>query len=179
MHYVIDGYNLLHHVGRLQTKRSANLEAARLHLLQLLQNRFATEPAVQVTVVFDAQRAPADAPKQESYLGIAVHFTRYEEADDLIETIIRKVSTPQQLTIVSNDRRLKEAARRRNCPVVECVEFWEMLLHKPRGQAKPAVQESERPVPSREEVDEWVKEFADLENDPGYRELFGDDTLGE
>jgi uncharacterized protein len=178
MHYLIDGYNLLHHVGRLQAKRSANLEAARVHLLQLLHSRFGKE-AVQVTVVFDAQRAPADVPKQESYLGIAVHFTRYEEADDLIEAIIRKVSTPLQLTVVSNDRRIKDAARRRSCPVVECVEFWETLLHKPKAETNPVAPESERPVQSREEVDEWVREFGDLEDDPGYRELFGNDMMEE
>jgi predicted RNA-binding protein with PIN domain len=179
MHYLIDGYNLLHHVGRLPSKRAANLELARVHLLQLLHSRFSSE-AAQVTVVFDAQRAPPNVPKQDSYLGISVHFTRYEEADDLIETIIRKVATPLQLTVVSNDRRIKEAARRRNCPVVECVEFWEMLLHKPKAQPAPAAaSESERPVQSREEVDEWVREFGDLEDDPGYRELFGDEMMEE
>src|SRR5262249_37811832 len=113
------------------------------------------------------------------YLGIAVHFTRYEEADDLIEAIIRRVATPLQLTVVSNDRRIKEAARRRNCPVVECVEFWEMLLHKPKAQPIPAPAENERPTPSREEVAEWLKEFGDLEDDPGYRELFGDEMMEE
>ena len=56
MHYLIDGYNLLHHVGRLQGNRSANLQAARLDLLQLLLSHFGSE-ASSVTVVFDAQRA--------------------------------------------------------------------------------------------------------------------------
>ena len=51
----------------------------------------------------------------------------------------------------------------------------------PRTKAAPTpvVPESERPVQSREEVDEWVKEFGDLEDDPGYRELFGDEMMEE
>lgn len=178
MHYLIDGYNLLHHAGRLLAKRSANLEAARLDLLRLLHGRFGKEP-VKVTAVFDARHAPANVPQQEDYFGIEVRFTRFEEADDLIEAIIRKVATPAQLTIVSNDRRIKEAARRRRCPVMECVEFWETLLHRPRDEMKPAAPDSERPAMTRGEVDAWVREFGGLEDDPGYRELFGGDMLEE
>src|SRR2546423_14870289 len=88
MHYLIDGYNLLHHAGRLLTKRGANLEAARLDLLRLLHGRFGKEP-VKVTTVFDARHAPPNVPAQEDYFGIEVRFTRFEEADDLIEAIIR------------------------------------------------------------------------------------------
>ena len=175
MHYLIDGYNLLHHAGRLLGKRHANLEAARLDLLRLLHGRFG-KSADRITAVFDARRAPGNVPDAEDYFGIEVRFTRFEEADDLIESIIRKVSNPQQLSIVSNDRRIKEAARRRSCAVVECVEFWELLLARPKDEPKRAVPESERPAMTSQEIDDWVKEFGDLEADPGYRELFGDMT---
>jgi hypothetical protein len=163
MHYLIDGYNLLHHVGRLPAGRVANLEPARIDLLRLLQTRFKNEPG-QVTVVFDAQGAPPRVPEQQQYLGIEVRFTLREEADDLIEAIIRRVAAPQQLTIVTNDRRIKEAARRRRCPVIECVAFWESLTQKPKPRPEP-VPEEERPAMTHEDVDEWLREFGDMEDD--------------
>jgi predicted RNA-binding protein with PIN domain len=172
MRYLIDGYNLLHHVGRLQPGRG-NLGAARLDLLRLLHQRFKDE-AVQVTVVFDARKSPPAVKDQEDYHGIEVRFTRYEEADDLIESVIRSVSAPQLLTVVSNDRRIKEAARRRRCGEMECVEFWATLIEKPRpARAAPAA-EPERPPQSGAEVEHWVKEFGDLDGDAGFKELFDD-----
>src|SRR5262245_12645208 len=108
MHYLIDGYNLLHHVGRLQAGRG-NLEAARLDLLRLLQSRFADQPD-EVTVVFDARKAPPGIKDQQDFHGIEVRFTRGEEADDLIEELIRTTAAPPQLTVISNDRRIKDAA---------------------------------------------------------------------
>src|SRR5262245_53466028 len=177
MHYLIDGYNLLHHVGRLQSKVPANLELARADLLRLLADHFANR-ADQVTVVFDAQRAPPTAQDRDEYRGIQVRFTRYEEADDLIEALLRKAQVPQQVTVVSNDRRIREAARRRRCPVIECVEFWESLLQQPRPgrEQRPA---PERPDPSGDEVQDWVETFGELERDPGFRELFDPPQRGE
>jgi predicted RNA-binding protein with PIN domain len=178
MHYLIDGYNLLHQVGRLQGKRTANLEQARLDLLQLLVARFGSE-APPVTVVFDARRAVGSGRERQDHAGIEVRFTRLEEADDLIEELIRKAAAPEQLTVVSNDRRIKEAARRRRCPVIECVEFWASLTEKPHPAGPGPPREPERPALSAEEIAAWQKEFGDLDTDAGFKELFGPDFEGE
>src|SRR5436190_7072484 len=100
MHYLIDGYNLLHHSGRLLGKRPANLELARLDLLRLLVTHFGSA-ASSVTVVFDARRATGPVRERQDHAGIEVCFTRFEEADDLIEEMIRKAAAPGQLTVVS------------------------------------------------------------------------------
>ena len=60
MHYLIDGYNLLHALGRLQTR--TGLEKARLRLLSRLHTAFGNE-SVHVTVVFDAAHPPPGATK--------------------------------------------------------------------------------------------------------------------
>src|SRR6266567_621411 len=118
MQYLIDGYNLLHQVGLLSGRVGpAKLEKARLALLGHLSGRLGAE-AAKVTVVFDALRAPPGAADALEYQGIRVFFTRCEEADDLIEEFIRSASAPKTLTVVSNDRRIRDAARRRRCPVV-------------------------------------------------------------
>lgn len=175
MRYVIDGYNLLHHVGRLQAGRNANLNEARLDLLRLLQLRYSGTPD-QVTVVFDARGASGPVKAMEDYHGIEVRYTRSEEADDVIEAVIRGESAPQRLTVVSNDRRLKEAARRKGCPVAECVEFWESLEKKAAPTPSPAPPKDDTGL-SPEEVAKWQKAFGDLDRDPRYKDVLGGDNF--
>lgn len=174
MDYLIDGYNLLHHVGLLLNRAVApgQLEKARLALLTLLAGRLARNPTDSITVVFDASQAPRGVDNTLEHEGVRVHFAHSEQADDLIETLIRQAATPQHLTVVSNDRRLRDAARRRRCVVMECVDYWEgtqapaPLL--PRGDGQDGKPEGL----SAAEVEEWRRQFGDLDDDPGFRELY-------
>jgi hypothetical protein len=171
MHYLIDGYNLLHHVGLLHGRVGpAGLEKARRALFGHLRGRFGAG-ADAVTVVFDARRAPPTAADALDFDGIQVLFSRSEEADDVIERLIRLAAAPRLLSVVSNDRRLRDAARRRKCPVVECVDFWAELAERPRPGAADAA-EPKRDAVSRGEAQHWLGEFADLADDPGFKELF-------
>ncbi len=172
MQYLIDGYNLLHQVGLLSGRVGpAKLDKARRALLGHLSGRLGDE-AANVTVVFDALRAPPGADEVLEYQGIRVLFSRREEADDLIEELIRRAAAPKLLTVVSNDHRIRDAARRRHCPVAECVDFWTTLRQR-KPEAEPVVEgESKRERVSRGEAEEWAKEFADLADDPGFKELF-------
>ena len=43
----------------------------------------------------------------------------------MIEALIRQRFGAAHLTVVSDDRRLKEAARRRHCPSLGCLDFLE------------------------------------------------------
>ena len=176
MHYLIDGYNLLHHVGLLAGRAGpSGLAKARLALLGHLSGRLG-EHAVDVTVVFDARRAPPTAADTLDYQGIQVLFARREEADDLIEELIRRAAVPKLLTIVSNDHRLRDAARHRGCPVAECVEFWEALGRRPKERPeKPDAPEGKRDSVSGSEMQQWLAEFGDLDDDAGFKELFGPD----
>src|SRR5690242_13106530 len=119
MPVLIDGYNLLYALGWVRGRRGgpAALEKARRHLLGLLSGAYGAEAAT-VTVVFDAAKAPAGVADSEIYQGVHVRYAvRHEQADDLIEEVIRQDSAPRQLTVVSDDHRLQRAARRRRCVV--------------------------------------------------------------
>jgi predicted RNA-binding protein with PIN domain len=171
MHYLIDGYNLLFCVGQLTPNRPANLEPVRTELLRMLQTRFPAggDP---VTVVFDARRAPPTVKERNEYHGIEVLVTRDEEADDLIERVIKQAASPKRLGVVSDDHRLIRAARRRGCATIETAAFYEMLLTPaPAKRPRPAA-DPERPSLSADEVQVWMKEFGELEQDAGFRELF-------
>ncbi len=173
--YLIDGYNLVYAMGLLEGKVAppGRLEQARLRLLSLLHHTFGGD-GPHVTVVFDAAGALRWADGNQHFHAIEVQFAvRQDEADDLIEELIRKSSTPKQLTVVSDDHRVQRAASRRQCVAQGCGEFLEELerLQRRRRQRPPEAPEK-RDGLSDAETQRWLKEFGDIETDPQFRKLF-------
>jgi hypothetical protein len=164
MRYVIDGYNLLFALGLAQARMGPHgLEKARLALL----GRLAASGQAAVTVVFDAGQAPPGAPAEQDHQGVHVLFALGREADDLIEELIGRDSAPRGLTVVSDDHRVQQAARRRHCPVLGCLDFIERLG---RPAAPPAEEAPAKPSGiSRAEAQHWLREFEELARDPKIR----------
>src|SRR5262245_61297311 len=135
MTYLVDGYNLMYALGVLSRQTPpGELAAARAEFLAWLGKRLG-DGAGDVTVVFDARRVPGRAPKEEPAHGLQVVFALRQEADDLIEDLIRRASAPKLLTAVSNDHRIRQAARRRGCGDWDCARFLDWL--DGRGAAPP------------------------------------------
>src|SRR5262249_1221140 len=149
-----------------------SLAKARLRLLGLLHEACGDD-AAEVTVVFDAANAPRGAASEQDYQGLHVVFAvGRDEADDLIEDMIRKAATPRRLPVVSADHRLQQAGRRRNCAVLGCMEFLDHLEQRRRPQ-RPLPQSTEKNErPTEKETRHWLAEFADLADDPDVKELF-------
>jgi predicted RNA-binding protein with PIN domain len=179
MPYLIDGYNLLHAMGVLRGRVGPHgLEKARQRLLGLLQGALGAE-ASNVTVIFDAAGAPAGAQDEQDYHGIHVRFAVHEEqADDLIEDLIQHDSAPKQLTVVSDDHRLQEAARRRQCRVLACLDFLDELDRTRRAHKAKSASEPEKQSSSKDK-ERWLRAFADLDHEPEMKELFGPFDLGD
>src|SRR5262249_41112782 len=163
--YLIDGYNLLFaYLGTPPSRKLTKaLERGRRRLLELVRQGH-DDPA-SVTVVFDASHAPARAPAEFDYHGIHVTFAVDDErADDLIEATIRRAPAPRQLTVVTDDRHIQQAARRRHCTVRGCAAYLEGLERRharPRQEAKHSSAKPEEV--SAEDAQRWLGEFADLE----------------
>jgi hypothetical protein len=170
--YLIDGYNLMYAMGILPRPMGPKgLERARLAFLGFVKGAHGAE-ADRVTVVFDARRAPPDVPTVAHHQGVEVRFAvREGEADELIERLIAEASAPRRLTVVSDDHRIQQAARRRRCPVLGCEEY---LSRREKRRRRPASrpEADAKPGPSREETRHWCAEFADLADDPDAKELF-------
>lgn len=186
MLYLIDGYNLLYALGVVRKRmRSDGLEKARQNLLGVLHGSFGTE-SDHVTVVFDAAKPPPGVPAETTYQGIQVRFAiGMAAADDLIEVLIRKASTPRHLTVVSDDHRIQKAARRRHCVVNGCGDFLQEIEERRKPPPAPPKEQPAKPSSlSREETQHWLKEFADLADDPAMKELqdppeFFEEDLGD
>jgi predicted RNA-binding protein with PIN domain len=172
MLYLIDGYNLLHAMGLVERRRGREgLHKARENLLHMLHASFGSESA-NVTVVFDAAKPRRGAPAEMEYHGIHVCFAiGMEQADDLIEVLIRKASTPRHLTVVSDDRRLQKAARRHHCLVNGCGDLLDELERRRQPPPGPQQEQGKPTGLSPDETQHWLTEFADLAGDPALREL--------
>jgi uncharacterized protein len=171
--YVIDGYNLLHAMGVLGGRAGPHgLEKARGQLVGLLRGGFG-EQAGAVTVVFDAAKAPPGMHAELDDRGVHVLFaTHHQQADDLIEELVKESSAPKTLEVVSDDHRIQQSAKRRGCKVRGCEEFLAWLHRHRREKGKPAERPEKKNKLSKEDVDSWLAEFADVERDPRLKKAF-------
>jgi predicted RNA-binding protein with PIN domain len=172
MRWLIDGYNVMHAGGRLPSKLSRQgFRHARRRFLDELAAALGQHLARELTVVFDASVPPGDFLLEANHRGIGVVFALGDEnADARIEQMIVKHSNPKTLTVVSSDRRIRQAAARRRARSLSADEFW-VIVDKfkerkpgnppgePRNQSTAVGQE--RPT-TPEESAFWLEAFGNV-----------------
>ncbi len=145
MRWLIDGYNVMHAGGRLGPKLGREgFRRARRRFLNELAATLPAEEAHQTTIVFDASVPPGDFKVEERYRGLQVLFALGDEnADARIEQLIAADSTPKALSVVSSDRRIRQAAHRRRAIVLTAEDYWnrlddlkELRIAAPRARAR-------------------------------------------
>ncbi len=166
MALLIDGYNLLNVTGLFGHGRGpATLERSRYALLHFLAEAIDPGEREYTTIVFDAKNAPPGLPWTIKYQGLTVKFAaEYEDADDLIEELIRADAAPRRLTVVSSDHRLQRAARRRKAIAIDS-EVWyaEVVRQRRAGERSSAPADAKPRAPlSEEEVQWWLKQFGEF-----------------
>lgn len=128
MRWLIDGYNVMHVAGIAESGmgRERFRKARRRFLDQIGQAL--GNLAAETTVVFDANKPPADFPTESNYRGMTIVFALADaSADARIERILAKHSTPKALTVVSNDREVRQSATRRKARAMKADEFLDRL----------------------------------------------------
>ena len=163
MRLLIDGYNLLHAVGWAPYAGSSiTLERSRIKLLDWLANQHG-KTVGDVTLVFDAQKGASESPPT-LHKGITVRYAFRATADDAIEELLKTDPKPKDLTVVSNDHRLQQAAQRRGAVYWECGVYvdWLASLKEPEPRRLKEVDNPDRDKPnqaSQAELDEWLRVF--------------------
>lgn len=168
---LIDGYNVLFQsqlVGRGRGRQW--LPAARNRLMQLLNSRLTPAELSTTQVVFDAPQVGQPPPALTQPSGLSICYAvDYDEADDLLEKIMREHPTPKQLTVVSSDQRIRRCARAQRATSIDSQTFLDQLERRPASpatDANPAPLETpqgsttaEESLLSTDEVDYWLKQF--------------------
>ena len=155
MPLLVDGYNLL---GRLR-KLEEHFEPLDAAGLCRLLSRYLAATRGHGTICFDGT-GPRD---KSAFLGLGsleVHFCgSHEEADDQIERRIADCSAPRRLVVVSDDRRVRAAAKRRRAVSVRCDDFMAEVVE--RLSRRPAAREpsAKRHGVSDAETERWMEVF--------------------
>jgi uncharacterized protein len=161
---IIDGYNLMHSVGYARERYGqGGLERSRNRLLRFLINRLDLEERRRTTIVFDARTIPFEGVREQKLEEMTILFNKAgSDADTLIEELILEHSAPKQLEIVSGDRRLQKAIKRRKGIAVESEDFARIL--RDRESVVPgSSQDSDLPPESKEKPESATPSQSDTE----------------
>jgi uncharacterized protein len=175
---IIDGYNLLHTLG---TRRSlggpGNLQRAREELAGRIAARLEPDQRGRTTIVFDANSENRELPAVLEVQGIRVEFARgFADADSKIELMLQQHSAPRSVVVVSNDRRVRQAAERRRARAVDCETWFDSLglqtAEEERATAERETGEDlkERGGMSAAEREVWLQLFGGAAKDANRRE---------
>lgn len=175
MRWLIDGYNVMHAAGRLGPGLSREgFRRARRKFLDEVASALPAPNDGDVTIVFDASVPPGDFPLSSRYRGVRVIFAYGDEdADSRIEYILSKDSNPRTLTVVSSDRRIRDAASRRRARSLTSDAFLDVkdnprLLAPPRHV--PRVLDRDDLI-ATDDPEFWLAEFAEVEQIPGVQDI--------
>lgn len=166
MPVLIDGYNFLHMLGWIDSRRGPKaLEEARWRLLRFLASVLSPAQRTETTVVFDAANPPPFAARCLQAGGITVRFAvGYRSADELLEELIEAARGPRRYVVVSSDRRVQRAALRRQMEAVDCWSWYQRQIHKRPPPRRTAAAAESRPLwtylpLSPAEVKRWLQTF--------------------
>ena len=135
MPYLFDGYNV-YHAARKLSEEWAHITVSSMCLLVGEDMRIVRDCAI---VAFDGHR-PKGRIEQDQLPGCIkiLYSGSKSDADSLIEQLIKENTAPKRLVVVSSDRRIIKAARRRRAKSLGSAEYlFEMLKRHDRPPAKP------------------------------------------
>lgn len=163
MPLLIDGNNLLFAARGLEDPDRPPGRSALCDRLGEWAQRFGE----RIHIVFDGPQPPKPLAAQIAPANIDVSFSGSGvTADAVLEQILTTDSGARHMVVVSTDREVQAAARRRRAKVVRSDEFWASLLkalaRRPGGPLEP--EEKRQGLSSDESTDAWLREFG-LEDD--------------
>ncbi len=150
----MDGYNLLRIIQRSESMAALD-EAGLVHILSEYLKR--TRDRGQI--IFDGI-GPPDKSGLGGFRNLEVFFSGQDkDADTVIEEKIQDNTAPRSLIVVSSDRRLKAAAKKRKAVSLGADMFWMSVC-------KTMEKEPPRPEPKEKrhgitdaETDRWLDYF--------------------
>ena len=154
MPVIIDGHNLLWLIRNQEEDKSIT-DVALCRVLDIyfgLTNETAE-------IIFDGI-GPREKNAFDSIKNLEITFSgRATDCDTLIENRILDSTAPKRLTIISTDRRLRDAADERKATAIKSEDFWDEVQkrisrHKPRKE--PA---QKRKGLTQSETEMWLREF--------------------
>lgn len=154
LHYIIDGYNLIHAIPPLKKTLSHNGETARELLIHSV-SQMTHRKNFRCTIVFDGV-ALQNTNKQSSHAPVHVLFSSPLSADAKIKHMIEHSKHRALLVIVSSDRDILTYAKTFSSQTHTSNHFANML-----SEVNDSVTEKSDEPLSKSQIDEWLKIFGE------------------
>jgi predicted RNA-binding protein with PIN domain len=155
MPVIIDGHNLLHSIQ--QTGEDSE-PISRIKLCRIL-NGYLKLIDENGEIVFDGT-GPRDKSGFDNISNLEVFFAGLgSDADTVIEDKIKANTAPRRLTVVSSDRRLRDAARARKATSVKSDVFWNHLRRQLSRKETFKEPTAKRRGLSESETKQWLEFF--------------------
>lgn len=121
----VDGYNVINSWPNLKKIKDYSLEAARVKLIEILQN-YTSFKGYKVFLVFDAHMVAKSIEKRERYgENLVVVFTKENEtADSFIERKINNVGRKIEVFVVTSDALEQQLVFQRGAIRMASLEFY-------------------------------------------------------
>ena len=155
MPIIVDGYNLLHLVQKTSEDSGEITDVQMCHLI----NDYLRLINESGEIIFDGIGPPEKSGFDHISNLEIVFVGSHTDADTVIENKIIASSASKRLTIVSSDRRVRNAAKARKAVSLKSETFWDKLqkqLSRKRTVREPA--EKRRGL-NKSETDQWIKFF--------------------
>lgn len=162
---VIDGYNFIFTVPELEKHVGVNrIESVRDHVISLL-SKYKGKKHYDVLIVFDGTRAEVIAPKEQTYSGITVIYSKPGiDADTEIKKITSLCQNPRDVCIVTYDNDIKRHVKKCGCQIIEPKVLYKEILEilNKDKKAKSDEPECKRRGPSEDDANYWKGIFKNL-----------------
>lgn len=127
LHYIIDGYNLLHKIRALNNSSSPQLD-----LIQYIKTKHLTGSRNnKVTIVFDGYDSDSSCIERE----YRIIFSKNITADEVIKDIVSKRKNKNQIVVVSDDREIISHARQEGVKTKNTRQFLSNRSKSKQGNA--------------------------------------------
>ncbi|MBN1342152.1 MAG: NYN domain-containing protein [Phycisphaerae bacterium] len=171
MPVLVDGDNLLHVFrGELPDAERAN----RARLCELLA-AWDADRTRQVTVTFDGYRPGNPGEGPIGVEGLQIRYSDAVTADELIVEALQASTAPRRLLVVSSDRQVRLAAKRRRAVSVDSRTFLQKVLDELDRRARRPPREPSEKYEGLEpgQTDYWLDQFGIEPEGDDARDEFG------
>lgn len=122
---LVDGYNVLHHSGKLQRLLRQDMETAREALIDKVAH-FCIQTGKKVVLVFDG-RGLQVAQKVEHYRAVpaleVIYSPGHLTADAVIERMVYQMPRKMEVVVVTSDRGVRDLCRGMGALVMDAKNF--------------------------------------------------------
>jgi len=135
MIYILDAYNIIHKIKRLEAALDKDLRSARDALVELSSKLVFTRGDIsKIILVFDGKSQFRDLPNANLPKIKMVFSETGEDADDRIVTILEELSKEKNKCVVSDDNFVRNHARAYEARAMSVSEFEQLLNPKSKKQ---------------------------------------------